>query len=83
MTAAEASSSQPGTPITTEVVKALQHELGQDWVVGTGTYPQGRRITAMPWPPTWAPPGKIVIGENADQVRAEIKRRKEAACGGS
>lgn len=83
MTTAAVSGRQPGRPITTEIVRALQRELGKDWVVGTGTYPQGRRITAMPWPPTWAPPGKIVIGENADQVRAEIKRRKAAASDGS
>lgn len=70
-----------GRKITPEVLKALQRELGKSWVVGTGSYPEGRRITAMPWPPTWAPAGKIVIGKTAAEVRAEVKRRKESGDG--
>ena len=57
--------------ITDDDVKALQAALGDAWLAGTGTYPEGRRLTAQPWPPR--PGGRIVIGETAAEVLAGVR----------
>ena len=60
--------------ITDDDVKALQAALGDAWLAGTGTYPEGRRLTAQPWPPR--PGGRIVIGETAAEVLAAVRERE-------
>ena len=58
--------------ITDDDVEALQAALGDNWLAGTGTYPEGRRLTAQPWPPRWD--GRIVIGETAAEVLAGVRK---------
>jgi len=60
--------------ITDDDVKALQAALGDAWLAGTGTYPEGRRLTAQPWPPR--PGGRIVIGETAAEVLAGVRAQE-------
>jgi len=60
--------------ITDDDVKALQAALGDAWLAGTGTYPEGRRLIAQPWPPR--PGGRIVIGETAAEVLAGVRERE-------
>ena len=61
--------------ITDDDVKALQAALDDNWLAGTGTYPEGRRLTAQPWPPR--PGGRIVIGETVAEVLAGVREREE------
>jgi len=60
--------------ITDDDVKALQAALDDNWLAGTGTYPEGRRLTAQPWPPR--PGGRIVIGETVAEVLAGVRERE-------
>jgi len=61
--------------ITEDDVRAVQAELGPAWFVGTATYPEGERLTALPWPPKWD--GRIVTGATRAEVLAAA-REKEA-----
>jgi hypothetical protein len=63
--------------ITDDDVKELQAALGPAWFASTATYPEGRRLTAMPWPPRWAPADRLVIGRTVDEVLAGVRERVE------
>jgi len=60
--------------ITDDDVRAVQAELGSAWFVSTATYPEGERLTALPWPPRWD--GRIVTGATVAEVLATVRERE-------